>query len=179
MSGVGWGGGARRGLPNGHDDGQAEPRRYGRASLIEQRGYDEEINGRAVRQERAGNSFELADLFGDIAGALDEFSLLVWIPAALLFLLGLLLSAVGMPVLLVDGLAVLLAEVAVQFLFGSVAARRLLRAGHLDEAWGVVLRRTWVAGIVFVAVAAGAGALLHALDPQLRSLGDLLRSLRD
>lgn len=158
-----------------HERVLADPGCLRPANAAEQRRFDNERGSRGQRHERAGQSFDLSDVFGELAGALDEFSLLVWIPAILLFLLGVLMMAGAAPVLLTEGLAALLAEVAVQFLAGSLAARRLLHASRLDEAWKTVLARTWIAGLVFVAVAAAAGALLHAIDPELRSLGDLLR----
>ena len=96
---------------------------------------------------------------------------------ALLFLLAALLLLGGMaPVLLMDGVAGLLAEVAVQFVFGALIARRVMRPKSHDAAFMTIVAKTWLIGL-----RAGGrerrrrAGCCRRLAPGAASLGDLFR----
>ena len=96
-------------------------------------------------------------------------------PALLFLLAGLLLLGGMAPVLLMDGVAGLLAEVAVQFVFGARIARRIMRPKSHDAAFMTIVAKTWLIGLVLVVASVGAGWLLHTVAPGAASLGDLFR----
>jgi hypothetical protein len=79
------------------------------------------------------------------------------------------------PVLLMDGIAGLLAEVAVQFVFGALIARRVMRPQSHDAAFMSIVARTWLIGLLLFVASVGAGWLLHESAPGAVSVGDLFR----
>lgn len=105
----------------------------------------------------------------------DEAGLLLLIPALLLMLLGLLIATGLLPVMLIDGLAGLLAEVAVQFAFGTLIARRVLRPKSEDEAFVHILGKTWLIGVLMVLASAALGWGLRLWDPGLVAISHLWR----
>jgi ribosome-associated protein len=137
--------------------GAVRPRRARR-----QRGAGREKRSRERRGERARDSFDLADGFGFVADllSLDEAAALLLVPALLCLVFGGLLLAGVVPALLMDGLAGLLAEVAVQFVFGALIARRIMRPKAHDAAFMTIVAKTWLIGVLLVAASLGAGWLL-------------------
>ncbi|MBL0729286.1 hypothetical protein [Piscinibacter sp. HJYY11] len=129
------------------------------------------------RSETAQKSFDWGDVLGSAADLLsfDEAGLLLLIPALLLMLLGLLIATGLLPVMLIDGLAGLLAEVAVQFVFGTLIARRVLRPKSEDEAFVHILGKTWLIGVLMVLVSAALGWGLRLWDPGLVAISQLWR----
>jgi len=105
----------------------------------------------------------------------DEAAALLIIPALVIAFVGGLLAAGVVPALLLDGLAGLLAEVAVQFVFGAYIARRVIRPKAHGEAFLSIVGRTWLAGVVFFVASAGAGWLLMQMNPGGASIADLFR----
>ena len=96
-------------------------------------------------------------------------------PALLFLLVGGLLLAGVVPALLMDGVAGVLAEVAVQFVFGALIARRIMRPKAHDAAFMTIVAKTWLIGLVLVLASIGAGWLLAAIDPGAVTVGDLFR----
>jgi hypothetical protein len=122
---------------------------------------------------RLGWGFDLlnvADLF-----SLGEFTGILIIPGLLLVALGVLLLLGLSPLFMVDGLAALLAEMAVQFIFGALIARRALRIRSNDDPFLHIVGKTWWAGLLFVLVSAAAGALLTWAEPNVATVGEVLR----
>ncbi len=144
------------------------------ATTAERIAFDRE---REDRGKVAGKSFDWGDVLGTAADlfSFDEAALLLLIPALLLLLFGLLMLTGLLPVMLVDGLAGLLAEVAVQFVFGALIARRLLRPRSQDDAFLHIVGKTWIAGLLLVLVSAVLGGCLRYLQPSAVSIGDLFR----
>lgn len=130
-----------------------------------------------TRSEAVQKSFDWSDILGSAADLLsfDEAGLLLLIPALLLLLAGLLFASGLLPLMLADGLAGLLAEVAVQFVFGTLIARRVLRPASQDDAFVHILGKTWLIGLLLVAVSTALGWALRAWHPGLVSIGQLLR----
>lgn len=129
------------------------------------------------RSEAAQKSFDWGDILGSAADLLsfDEAGLLLLIPALLLLLVGLFFATGLLPVMLVDGLAGLLAEVAVQFVFGTLIARRVLRPKSEDEAFVHILGKTWLIGVLMVLASAALGWGLREWQPGLVSITQLWR----
>ena len=154
-----------------------EPGRLGRAGPADAATLAAEKRARERRGERARGSFDLADGFGYVADllSLDEAAALLIVPALLFLLVGFLLLGGMVPVLLMDGVAGLLAEVAVQFVFGALIARRIMRPKSHDAAFMTIVARTWLIGLLLVVASVGAGWLLQTFAPGAASLGDLFR----
>jgi hypothetical protein len=149
----------------------------GRARPEDVAAFEREKQAREQRGERAGNSFDLADGFGSIVDllSLDEAAALLIVPALLFLLFGGLLLAGVVPALLMDGVAGLLAEVAVQFVFGALIARRIMRPKAHDAAFMTIVARTWLIGLVLVVSSLAAGWLLAAINPGGATVADLFR----
>jgi hypothetical protein len=151
--------------------------RFGRAGAEDAATLEAERRARERRGERAGGAFDLSNGLGYVADllSLDEAAALLIVPALLFLLAGFLLLGGMVPVLLMDGVAGLLAEVAVQFVFGALIARRIMRPKSHDEAFMSIVGRTWLVGVLLVVASVGAGWLLHRVAPGAASLGDLFR----
>ncbi len=131
------------------------------------------------REDKAKNSSDsdwldgISELF-----SFDEGAWLLLIPALVLLVLMGALSWMGMSsALFADGLASLLAEVALQFVIGTLIARRTLRRAPADpgDALLGIVGKTWFAGVLLVAASALFGAWLQYLHPQAVSIVDLFR----
>jgi hypothetical protein len=152
-----------------------EDAQLGEAATAEERAA---FDGRRSRlREASRESFDWGDVLGSAADMLsfDEASLLLLIPALALLALGVVLMLGMLPVVLVDGLAALLAEVAVQFVFGALIARRVLRPRSHDDAFLHIVGKTWFIGVALVLLSAAAGWGLQQLQPGAVSIGDLFR----
>lgn len=139
--------------------------------------FDRERQSRARSEERARKSFDWADGLGSIADWLsfDEAVALLIVPALLFLLFGALLLAGVAPVLLMDGVAGLLAEVAVQFVFGALIARRIMRPKSHAAAFMTIVAKIWLIGVVLVVVSIGAGWGLAKINPGGATVADLFR----
>lgn len=177
MYGLGLVVGARIWLVHFSQSVRRESHLLGRARPEDVAEYEAERRARERRGERAGDSFSLADGLGYVADllSLDEAAALLIVPAVLFVLAGFLLLAGMVPVLLMDGVAGLLAEVAVQFVFGALIARRIMRPRSHDAAFMSIVGRTWLIGLLLFVASVGAGWLLHRIEPGAASIGDLFR----
>jgi len=130
-----------------------------------------------AHKRRAGHSFDWADLFGGIADlvSFDEAAALLIIPAVIFAIVGVVLLAGAVPALLMDGVAGLLAEVAVQFVFGALIARRVMRPKAHDAAFMTIVEKTWLAGLALFVLSTGAGWLLSRLNPGGATIADVFR----
>ncbi|MEO8155237.1 MAG: hypothetical protein ABI605_19395 [Rhizobacter sp.] len=144
------------------------------ATVGEKMAFDHE---REDRNKAAGKSFDWGDILGSAADlfSFDEAAVLLLIPAVILLVVGVLMLGGLLPVMLVDGLAGLLAEVAVQFVFGALIARRLLKPRHSDDAFIHIVGKTWVAGALLVLLSAVMGWGLRHIHPGAVAFGDLFR----
>jgi hypothetical protein len=133
------------------------------------------LASRGVR--RMGDGLDWGDLLGSAADlfSFDEAAWLLILPALIVFALGALMLAGALPMLIADGVAGMLAEIALQFVFGALIARRVLRPQAPDDAFMHIVGKTWIAGLGLVVVSAVAGWLLTQLAPQAASVGDLFR----
>lgn len=149
----------------------------GRAGPADDAALAEEKQTRQRRGEQARNSFDLGDGFGFIADlvSLDEAAALLIVPALLCLLFGGLLLAGVVPALLMDGVAGVLAEVAVQFVFGALIARRIMRPKSHDAAFMTIVGKTWLIGLLLVAGSVVAGWLLATINPSGATVADLFR----
>jgi len=131
---------------------------------------------RKAAGKAAGDAFDWGDVLGSAAELLsfDEAGLLLLVPALLLLGLGVVIATGLLPWMLVDGLAGLLAEVALQFVFGTLIARRVLRPSE-DDAFLHILGKTWLVGLLMVAACAAFGWALRWVHPGLVTLPDLWR----
>ncbi len=152
-----------------------EPAILLRATADEQAQHD--LEAAAAREDKREGSrvsrwdwLDALDIFD-----LGEASLLLVVPALVVAVLALAFALGGAPVLLMDGIAGLLAEVAVQFVFGALIARRVMRPRGHDEALMSIVGRTWVIGILLVAASAALGWTLRFLHPGAVSIVDLAR----
>ena len=154
-----------------------ETGRLGRAGPQDAVALAAEKRARERRGERTRGSFELAEGFGYLAEllSLGEAAALLIVPALLFLLAGFLLVGGLVPVLLMDGVAGLLAEVAVLFVFGALIARRIMRPKSHDAAFMTIVARTWLIGLLLVAASVGAGWLVSHVAPGDVTVGDLFR----
>ena len=154
-----------------------EPGLLGRAGPQDAAALAGEQRARARRGERAGDAFDASNGFGFFADllSLDEAAALLIVPALLFLLLGGVLVAGMVPALLMDGIAGLLAEVAVQFVFGALIARRIMRPRSHDHAFMTIVGKTWLIGVLLVTASVGAGWLLAQVNPAGATIADLFR----
>ena len=139
--------------------------------------FDSDQREQKRRDGSRKEGFGWTDLLGHSLDLLnfEEAAALLIVPALVIAFVGVLLAAGVVPALLLDGLAGLLAEVAVQFVFGAYIARRVIRPKAHEEAFISIVGRTWLAGLVFFVASAGAGWLLMQMNPGGASIADLFR----
>ena len=168
--------GARIWLVHFSQSVQIEPALAAPAAPAEIAAYESEISERDRKAKRKGSrSFDWSDLLGSMDFGADDASALLIIPAIIVAVVGFLLVSGVIPALLLDGVAGLLAEVAVQFVFGALIARRVMRRPSHDAAFMTIVAKTWLAGIALFAVSVSAGALLGWLNPRGATIADLFR----
>ena len=153
-----------------------EAGRLGHAAKMERAAFNADTE-RAALHRRIHHKFEWADVLGNIGDLfqMEELALVVIVPALILGLIGLLMLAGLLPVMLVDGVAAMLAEVAVQFVFGALPARRALRPRDPGDPWLDIVGRTWIVGLMLLVASVCAGWVLQQTEPGARSIGDLFR----
>ncbi|MEO6361720.1 MAG: hypothetical protein ABIO71_00675 [Caldimonas sp.] len=151
----------------------AEPEVLGPATPGDRAVFDSQ----RAESSRRGSSFDWADLLGNAVDWLsfDEVAAFLIVPAIVVAAFALLLATGALPMLLLDGVANLLAEVAVQFVFGAWIARRVIRPRPHDDAFMSIVGKTWIAGIALVVASAGAGWLVLQVNPGGASIADLFR----
>ena len=152
----------------------------GHADAADQLAHDREQQQPSLARRgsrRVGEGFDWGDLLGSAAEwfSFDEAAWLIIIPALIVLAFGGLMMAGALPVMLADGIAGLLAEIALQFVFGALIARRVLRPRAHDEAFMHIVGKTWFIGLALVVLSAAAGWLLMRIAPNAASIGDLLR----
>jgi len=130
--------------------------------------------------EGSKKAFDWSDLLSGLADlcSFDELSVVLLIPALILAAFGLLMLTGTLPMLLMDGVAALLAEMAVQFVFGALLVRGVMRPQNHDAAFMHIVGKTWIVGVLLVVVSAAAGWGLTQLAPGAASIGDLFRHAR-
>ncbi|MEP7101825.1 MAG: hypothetical protein ABI781_15050 [Burkholderiales bacterium] len=139
----------------------------------EQRDHERRGIGSKIRR-----TFELGDFFGSVADLFSGFGeLAAWlfVPALVLFAIGILMLLGLAPMFVADGAAALLAEMAVQFVFGALLVRGVMRPQPHGDAFVHIVGKTWVAGLLLLVASAGAGWLLTRIEPGAVSIGDLFR----
>jgi hypothetical protein len=157
---------------------QAEPGLLVAATPDDVAAFDAEQLAKQLRPAgKKKGGFDWGDLLGGALESLDfgDAAALLIIPALIVALVGLLLAAGVFPVMLLDGAAGLLAEVAVQFVFGALIARRVMRPQAHDEAFLSIVGKTWLAGVLFVVASGGTGWVLTLINPGGASIADLFR----
>jgi len=153
---------------------------FGRADGLDKMMFDAQSKQSSLASRgarRIGDGLDWGDLLGSAADlfSFDEAAWLLILPALIVLAFGALMLAGGLPVLLADGVAGMLAEIALQFVFGALIARSVLRPQAPDDAFMHIVGKTWIAGLGLVVVSAAAGWLLTQLAPQAASVGDLFR----
>jgi hypothetical protein len=116
------------------------------------------------------NLFDIADLF-----SLDELAVFLIVPALIVAALAGLTMLGAAPLWLADGMAALLAEIAVQFVFGALLVRGVMRPKPHDDAFLHIVGQTWIVGMLLVLASAVAGGLLMLAAPGAASIGELFR----
>ena len=150
----------------------------GPAEAAERAGFDATQRAREQRGSTIGGTFEWANAFADLAdlfSGLGEMAAVLFVPALVLFALGALMLVGALPMVLADGVAALLAEMAVQFVFGALLVRRVMRPQSHDDAFLHIVGKTWIVGILLLLASAAAGWFLTQLEPGAASIGDLFR----
>lgn len=125
---------------------------------------------RPLREESKWSWFDALQVF-----EFGEAAFLLIVPAVVIALGALLFSMVGAPLLAADGLAGVLAEVAVQFVLGALIARRVLRPRDHEGALRSIVGRTWAIGLLLVLASTAFGATLRWIAPAAVTLPDLWR----
>lgn len=127
-------------------------------------------------EEAARKKFEWFDWLGDF-GSLGDDPLSAVL--AVLMLLGLaiiLLLLMGyLPVIATDAFASFLAEVVLEFVIGAIIARRIFKPRVLADYWGIMLRKTWLAGVLLMVVSGAVGYVIQALNPDALTLFQVFR----
>jgi hypothetical protein len=169
--------GARVWLVHFSQSVQREPALMASATPGEVAHFDDERAAKKERAARPSGRFDWTDLLGNVGDFLsfDEASALLIVPALIVAVVGALLVTGVLPALFLDGVAGLLAEVAVQFVFGALIARRVIGPRAHDAAFMTIVGRTWLAGAAFVALSMAAGWLLERLHPGGATIADLFR----
>lgn len=141
-----------------------------RASSIDEVRYTQE-------NEAIGKKFSRFDGLGDLGslGGDDPLSALL----AIIVLIGLALFLALLlgyaPFLITDLLAGYLAEIVLEFVIGGLLLRHISKPRVLGDYWGLMLRRTLLAGLTFVAVAACLGWAIQVAYPEAQTLLQALR----
>jgi hypothetical protein len=157
---------------------RAEAGLLGTADALDRASFEGERREDFAQTRRAiGEKFDWGFGIIDVADLLSfsELSVFLLIPAVILIAIGVLMLVGYAPMLMIDGLAALLAEMAVQFIFGALIARRTMRVTSRDDPFLHIVGKTWLAGLLLVVVSAGAGWLLTWIEPGAASVGDLVR----
>ena len=169
--------GARIWLVHFSQSVQTEPALAAPAAPADIAAYEGEIRerDRKTTLRSPSRGFDWSDLLGGMDFGADDASALLVIPAIIVAVVGFLLVSGVIPALLLDGVAGLLAEVAVQFVFGALIARRVMRRPSHDAAFMTIVAKTWLAGIALFVVSVSAGAVLGWLKPGGATIADLFR----
>jgi len=156
---------------------RSEPELLAPAAPGDVAAFDSEEQEKKRRADHSSRGFDWTDLLGNMGDFLsfDEASALLIIPALIVAVVGALLVSGVIPALLLGGVAGLLAEVAVQFVFGALIARRVMRRASHDAAFMTIVGKTWLAGIALFVVSVAAGSLLGWLNPGGATIADLFR----
>lgn len=139
--------------------------------------FDRDELERSQHGTRRAGRFNWGDMFGSFADGLsfDDAAGLLIVPAVIVAIAGALLVTGVVPALFLDGVTGLLAEVALQFVFGALIARRVLRPQAHDAAFLTIVGKTWLAGLLFFAASLALGWALAAINPGGATIADLLR----
>jgi hypothetical protein len=156
---------------------QSEATLRARATPDEIAEFDNERATKEQQARRPSGGFQWLDLLSGVGDfiSFDEASALLIVPAVIVAIVGALLLTGVIPALVMDGVTGLLAEVAVQFVFGALIARRVIGPVSHDAAFMTIVGRTWLAGLVFVVVSLAAGYVLQQLNPGGATIADLFR----
>ena len=105
----------------------------------------------------------------------DPLSFLLAVVGILILLVALLFFAGYLPMLATDAFAGYLAEVVLEFVIGAFVMRRILKPRSLDDYWRVMIRKTWLAGLLVVVVFGSLGYALQQANPAAKTLLQALR----
>jgi hypothetical protein len=128
-------------------------------------------------EEAVQKKFGWFNWLGDIgaSGGDDPLSALL----AILMLLGLaalaLLFLGYFPIIATDAFASFLAEVVLEFVIGGVVARRALQPQSIDKYWSFMVGKTWIAGLLLMAVCGAVGYAIHELNPNALTIFQVFR----
>ena len=137
------------------------------ATVQEQLEYDQE-------QEKIQKNIEFPDFLSGASGD-DPLSFLLAVVGILILLVALLFFAGYLPMLATDAFAGYLAEVVLEFVIGAFVMRRILKPRSLDDYWRVMIRKTWLAGLLVVVVFGSLGYALQQANPAAKTLLQALR----
>lgn len=122
-------------------------------------------------EEAARKKFEWFDWLGDFGSLGDDplsAVLAVFMLLGVVIVLALLMGY--LPVIATDAFASFLAEVVLEFVIGAVIARRVLKPRALDAYWSIMLRKTWLVGLLLMLVCGAVGYGIQTLFPDALTL---------
>jgi hypothetical protein len=80
-----------------------------------------------------------------------------------------------LPYLMTEALAAYLAEVVLEFVLGAMVLRHVLKPRAAHEYWRFMFKRTWLAGLLLIAIAAGLGWIIQDVNPEAKTLFQAFR----
>lgn len=119
--------------------------------------------------------FEKFDWLGDISGLGDDplsaLIAIIWLVGVAFFVL-LLLGY--LPYFATDLIAGYMAEIVLEFVIGGLLMRRVLKPRAMDDYWGFIVGKTWLAGVLMIVVFGSVGFLIQNAYPDMKTIFQLL-----
>ncbi len=138
---------------------------------VPQHAHQQDIVAYQQHETEIGNKFNgWGDVFNIGPLGDDPLSAILAVILAVLCVFFVLLLLGYLPYFATEALAGFLAEVVLEFVIGVLLVRRILRPRNLDSYWHVMLRKTLIAGVLFIVVCALLGWGLQTLNPQAQTL---------
>ena len=131
------------------------------------------------KKEEVNKLFNKFDGMGDLAnlgGGDDPLSALLAVIALIVMLVFLALLLGYFPFFATEVLAGYLAEIVLEFVIGAIVLRRVIKPRDEREYWGFVIRKTWLAGLMLVVLAAGLGYVIQDQNPAATTLFQAFRT---
>jgi hypothetical protein len=140
------------------------------ASAADEQKYNQE-------QDAIAKKFSKFDGLGNlpVSGGDDPLSALLLIIVLIIVAVFMVLLLGYTPLLMTDLFAGYLAEILLEFVIGGLLLRQVNKPRPLDEYWRLMLRKSILAGLLFVAVAASLGWFLQQNTPEAQTLLQVLR----
>ncbi len=150
--------------------------RHGLTVEMPQHANASEVLAYQQSEEAMQKKFEWFNWMGSFgAGGDDPLSALL----AILMLLGLAVLALlflgYFPIIATDAFASFLAEVVLEFVIGGVVVRRVLKPRSIDQYWGFMFGKTWVAGLLLMAVGGAVGYVIQGMNPDALTIFQAFR----